>query len=153
MNSIKIMAIAGLALFVSFGVNALTQTAVMAHTDEIRATTAANHTPATEQAATGYLYVAQSGDSYSLLARKAVQTYGLVNKVELSLAQVIAAETNLTQAAGSPQIAQGQTVAVPIDATKKAVEAAKTLSVADQAGWKLYVPLVNFNTSAVGESR
>jgi LysM repeat protein len=47
-------------------------------------------------------YVAQSGDSYSLIARKAVQTYGVINSVNLSGAQIIFVETNLTLAAGSP---------------------------------------------------
>jgi hypothetical protein len=53
--------------------------------------------PQQAPAEAAYSYVAQSGDSYSLMARKAVQTYGLTSQTNLSQAQIIFAETSRTQ--------------------------------------------------------
>ncbi|RTK94582.1 hypothetical protein EKI60_03110 [Candidatus Saccharibacteria bacterium] len=100
-----------------------------------------------------YKYVAQPGDSYSLLARKAVQTYGIKNKIKLSLAKTIAAETWLTQAAHSPELNEKQSVEIQESVIKQNVEKAQKLSAADEAAWAVYTQGVNFNTSAVGQSR
>lgn len=100
-----------------------------------------------------YNYTAQPGDSYSVLARKAVQTYGTNEKVNLSSAQIIAAETNLTVNAGSIELNEGQTVAIDKAAVKAAVDAAKKLDAASLAAWEAYVPYVDFNTSAAGQTK
>ena len=101
---------------------------------------------------TTYNYVAQPGDSYSVLARKAVQTYGIVNKVNLSQAQILAAETNLTVKAGSPLLNEGESVKFDVATVKSAVEAAQKLSAVEQAGWHLYVADVDFNTNRAGQA-
>lgn len=103
-------------------------------------------------APTNYQYVAQSGDSYSVLARKAVQTYGLINNVNLSLAQIVAAETSLTVTAGSPELSEGQTVKLDAAAVKSAVEAAQKIDAVEAAAWEAYVPSVDFNTNAYGQA-
>lgn len=100
-----------------------------------------------------YSYIAQNGDSYSLMARKAVQTYGAKNKVKLSQAKIIAAETWLTQAAGSPQLAVQQKVTIKEAAVKDSVEKAQKLSATQEAAWNVYAAGVNFNTNAVGQSK
>ncbi len=100
-----------------------------------------------------YKYVAQSGDSYSKLARKAVQTYAKKNKLKFSNAKVIAAETWLTQEAGSPQINTGQAVEVKEATAKKFVDQANKLTSAKEALWNAYTTGVNFNTDAVGQSK
>lgn len=99
-----------------------------------------------------YDYVAQPGDSYSLIARKAVQTYGIVNNVNLSQAQIIFVETNLTQKAGSPELNEGQKVQVSVKDVEEWVNKAKDLTQAQQAAWSVYAANANFNTNSVGQS-
>lgn len=98
-----------------------------------------------------YNYVAQPSDTYSQMARKAIQTYGIVNQVDLSQAQIIAAETNLTIEAGSPYLIVGQKVQINKEDVKNQVDAAKKLTDAQQADWAMYAVGVNFNTDAVGQ--
>ncbi len=100
-----------------------------------------------------YKYIAQPDDTYSQMARKAIQTYGVNNKVKLSKAQIIAAETNITQAAGSPELLVGQTVEIKESTVKDAVTKAQKLTPAQETAWAVYVPGVNFNTNAVGQSK
>lgn len=100
-----------------------------------------------------YTYVAQPGDSYSKIARKAVQTYGLKHKVDLSQSRIMYAETNLTQEADSPLLVQGQKVEIKESVVKSWVEKAKDLSNDQAAKWDKYTVGVNFNTDSVGESR
>lgn len=100
-----------------------------------------------------YHYVAQAGDSYSKMARKAVQTYGIVNDVNLSLAEIIAAETRLTKNAGDPMLEIGQKVSFKQADVQAAVEYAQGLSDSAEDLWATYVPFVDFNTDSVGEPR
>lgn len=99
-----------------------------------------------------YKYTAQSGDSYSKLARKAVQTYGLKHKVNLAGSQIVYAETHLTQDAGSPLLNLGQEVSISEKTVKSWVEKAQKLSDSDKAKWNAYVGNVNFNTDNVGQA-
>jgi len=100
-----------------------------------------------------YNYVAQAGDSYTKIARKAVQTYGHKNKVSISQAKIIFAETNLTQEAGSPALEIGQKVSVKESIVKKWVDSAGKLNAAQQAAWQYYAQFVDFNTNAIGQTR
>jgi hypothetical protein len=99
-----------------------------------------------------YDYVAQPGDSYSLIARKAVQTYGIINKVSLSQAQIIYIETNLTQAADSPILNEGQKVSINTNDIKNWVEKAQKLTDSQEAAWNVYAQNANFNTNSVGQA-
>ncbi|MDQ2972925.1 MAG: hypothetical protein M3Q79_00375 [bacterium] len=96
-----------------------------------------------------YTYTAQTADSYSKLARKAVQTYGLTDNVQLSQAQIIAAETWL--ASGKELLNQGQSVTMSKLDVKAAIERAKALTADQQALWQSYVAGVNFDTNSFGE--
>ncbi len=98
-----------------------------------------------------FTYTAQPGDSYSLIARKAIQTYGIINKVDLSEAQIIYAETLLTQEAGSPELAEGQKVSIKESTVKSWVEKAQKLSESAEAAWNVYAQDADFNTDHVGE--
>lgn len=98
-----------------------------------------------------YKYVAQSGDSYTLMARKAIQTYGIKNKVKLSRAKIIAAETWMTQEAASPYLNLSQGVELKEASVKSYVEKAQKLTADQEAAWGAYVSGANFNTSAVGQ--
>ncbi len=100
-----------------------------------------------------YSFTAQSGDSYTKIARKAVQIYGITNNVSLSGAQIVAAETFLTRDAGSPALNYGQAVELNNDTIKAAVEKAQALDEAAKARWEKYVAKVDFNTDNVGEAR
>lgn len=106
----------------------------------------------TQQQGSVYSYVAQPGDSYSLMARKAIQTYGITNKVNLSEAQIIFAETHLTQDAGSPALVKGQKVEIKEDAVKNWVNKAKDLNAQQQSAWNVYAQNANFNTNKVGQA-
>ncbi len=99
-----------------------------------------------------YSYVAQSGDSFSKLSRKAVQTYAIKNKIKLSNAKVIAAETWMTQANGSPKLALGEKVQVKEASVKTFVDRAQKLTSTQEAKWNVYTAGVNFNTNAVGQT-
>ena len=100
-----------------------------------------------------YNYVAQPGDSYSKIARKAVQTYGLKHDVKLSTAQIIFAETNLTLEAGSPALSVDEEVSVSEADVKTWVERANDLDDETEAAWAVYAQGVEFNTDNVGERR
>jgi len=111
-------------------------------------------TESTEESTTAtYDYIAQPGDSYSLMARKAIQTYGVNNSVNLSGAQIVYAETNMTKEASSPVLNLGQSVSINESTVKQWVENAQTLTVEQQSMWQSYANVANFNTNAVGESQ
>lgn len=99
-----------------------------------------------------YRYIAQAGDSYSLLARKAVQTYGIVNKVQLTPAEIVMAETNLTLQAGSPDLQTGQAMAISSASVKDWATRAQAVSAEEEAAWSEYTSSVYFNTNHVGET-
>lgn len=107
---------------------------------------------ATEEEKASYSFVAQSGDSWTKLARKAVQTFGIRNDVALSEAQIVAAETFLTSDAGFPDLNLGQEVELSPELVKAAVEKAQALDEAAVARWQKYVPYVDFNTDHVGQA-
>lgn len=100
-----------------------------------------------------YDYVAQTNDTYSQMARKAIQTYGVNNKVNLSKAEIIAAETNITIQAGSPFLNLGQKVSIKESVVKDWVSKAQKLTPEQEAAWNVYTVGVNFNTNAVGQSK
>lgn len=100
-----------------------------------------------------YKYVAQSGDSYTKFARKAVQTYGKVNNVDLSVGQIIFIETTLTQAEGSPELNLGEEREIDESKVKDAIEKATKLSENQVNAWAQYATGVNFNTDKVGEKQ
>lgn len=139
-----------LALTFAFAVAASPE---RAHAAETKDTKTTDTKKAADTADETYTYVAQPGDSYTQMARKAIQTYGIVNKVNLSGAQIIFAETNLTIAAGSPVLNQGQTVTIKQADVKNIVGEAQKLTDEQKNAWAYYVPFVDFNTDAVGQAK
>ncbi len=126
------------------------------YADDNEAHNETEHTEGAEEEAvtpTPYSFVAQAGDSYTEIARKAVQTMGILDNINLSQAQIIFAETKLTQAAGSPGLEVGQKVQIAEDMLKGIVEEAVNISEANEALWEEYVKFVDFNTDNVGETR
>lgn len=105
-----------------------------------------------EDANENYKYVAQAGDSYTVLARKAVQTYGVNNNINLSGAQIIFAETQLTQNAKIGELNEGQDIEISHATVKQAIEEAQKLNEKQQAAWEYYVQFVDFNTDANGQA-
>lgn len=110
-----------------------------------------NNQQAEENKDDSYSYKAQPGDSYTEIARKAVQTYGIDNNVNLTQAGIVFAETNLTNDAGSPELEVGQEVKISKDAVKKYAEEAGKLSDSQQKAWNYYVGFVNFDTNSIGQ--
>ena len=104
-----------------------------------------------EEQASNYTYTAQPGDTYTQIARKAIQTYGIDNNVNLTPAEIVFAETSLTQEVSGGELEVGQEVTINSDLVKKWTDAAGKLSKAEQAAWNAYVPFVDFNTNAVGQ--
>lgn len=99
---------------------------------------------------TSYTYVAQPGDSYTLFARKAVQSYTRATGQKLSHAQIIYAETVLTQAAGSPVLNVGQKESFVESSLKSIIAKAGKLTDSQKALWDVYAQQANFDTSHVG---
>ena len=91
-----------------------------------------------------YSVQAKAGDSYMLLARSAVTKHVKDNKVTLTGAQRIAAETTLGVAAGLPELEVGENVTFTKTALQQAVDAAKGLSIEQQAVWAPYAADVIF---------
>lgn len=112
----------------------------------------ATDTKKSEEKPVIYEYVAQPGDSYTKMARKAVQTYGKKYEVKLSGAQIVFAETNLTIAAGSPELLIGQEVTVSEADILNWIEKAKELTDDQKAAWEVYAVNVDFNTDDIGQS-
>jgi hypothetical protein len=104
-------------------------------------------------AAENFIYTAQSGDSYSLMARKAVQSYLAETKTTLTNAQIIFAETNLTQLAKSPFLEVNQKVTIAKDTLKEWSEKARSLTKDQESLWNVYAQYANFDTSAVGVAK
>ncbi len=104
--------------------------------------TAENESVSTEQEAQNdYAYTATVGGSYTALAREAVQTYAATNKLTLSPAQRVAAETQLAAAANFPALEIGQRVQFDAQILKSVVESASRLSSEQQALWQPYATL------------
>lgn len=104
-------------------------------------------------AAENFIYTAQSGDSYSLMARKAVQSYLAETKTTLTNAQIIFAETNLTQLAKSPFLEVNQKVTIAKSTLKEWSEKARSLTKDQESLWNVYAQYANFDTSAVGVAK
>jgi len=104
-----------------------------------------------KEASTGTTtYTAQAGNSYTRIARKAVEAYVKATNSALGRAQIVAAETFLTQGAGSPQLNLGQKVVVNKAKVAAVVKKAQALNASQVAAWQTYVPYVDFDTSGVG---
>lgn len=92
-----------------------------------------------EQTEANYVYTAQAGDSYTELARASVIRYDLdTESIDLNAAQVTAAETWVTQAAGSPAIYVGEEVLVSKESVQKYSEQAAGLSDEVKSKWQVY---------------
>lgn len=87
---------------------------------------------------------AEAGDSYTTLAREMIGQYITDQKISLSNEQRVAAETFLTAAAGTPELAVGQQVTVPQDAMKAAIDQAQKLTAEQQKQWSVYSTTVAF---------
>ena len=150
-NLLTILGVISLAVFVSIALpnNANAQEAKKSADQTITTTNTTSNDTSTNDS---YKYKAQAGDSYSVLARKAIQTYGIDSKTNLSGAQIVFAETNITNAASSPSLALHQEVAINKNTVKAWVDKAKQLTPAQQAAWNYYVPFVDFNTNKNGQS-
>lgn len=145
-TSALVMIFVALAMFWTMGVSAH-ETG-----EEHEETEATQNAPDEEATVSTFNYTAQPGDSYSLMARKAVQTFGIESSTNLSGAQIIFVETNLTKLAESPRLVLGQEVSISREVVQEWSEKAKSLSELEQAAWQVYANNANFNTNHVGEA-
>ena len=123
---------------------------VAAETKQPTTPAATSSEPKAASSDPSYSYIAQPGDSYTKMARKAIQTYGKKAKVNISQAGIIFAETNLTIQAGSPILEISQKVEFKESVVKSWVEKALKLTDAEKSAWNYYVQFVNFNTDKIG---
>ncbi len=94
-----------------------------------------------------YVYTAKSGDSYTELARSSVIKYDESNnEIELNAAQVTAAETWITQEAGSPAINAGAEVSVSKTSVEKFAKQAAGLDDSAKARWQKYADASSITT-------
>ena len=138
----------GLFVFASLTISQVVGGSAYAHDGE-------DHGAKTVAATTNdsYHYTAQAGDSYTKIARKAVQTYGIKTGTKLSPAQIIFAENGLTADAGNIELNLGQNVDIKKSLVGSWIEKAKKLTTEQKAAWTTFVPFVDFNTNNVGEKR
>ncbi len=153
----KLLKISALALFVAVGAFAFAtlnpSVAVAQDAEQPAENQEERAEEQQEENDTPYSYTAQAGDSFTKIARKAVQTYGWNKSVNLSQAQIVAAETFLTSDAGFPAINEGEKVELSEADVEAAVKKAQELDEAAEARWERYVAYVDFNTDNVGEAR
>ncbi len=150
-SALSVLAIAGAFVLVSVNPSVTTAHEGEDHGEEIAQTDEQPEEESDEETSR-FTYTAQRGDSFTKIARKSIQTYGYYEEVDLSLAEIVAAETFLTSDAGFPAINEGQEVSITEEAVKAAVEKAQALDDEAEANWEYYVQFVDFNTDAVGES-
>lgn len=91
-----------------------------------------------------YTVQAKAGDCYIKIARNAITKHMKDNKIALNSAQRTAAETMLGVAAGLPELEVGENVTITKTALQQAVEAARSLSIEQQALWAPYAENVIF---------
>ncbi len=145
------MSMGAIILTVAFAINAISESPVSAH-DLVAQASEEQSSEATENKAESYNYIAQPGDSYSKMARKAVQTYGIETDAQIGAAGVLFAENNLTNVAGSPELNEGQAVTISKASVQEWFDKAAKLTAEEKANWEYYVPFVDFNTNSVGEA-
>lgn len=99
-----------------------------------------------------YVYTAKSGDSYTELSRSSIIKFDQENdEVELDAAQVTAAETWVTQAAGSPAINVGQQVSVSKASVEKFAKQADSLDEASIGRWKKYADASSISNTELNQ--
>lgn len=98
-----------------------------------------------------YSYVANAGDSYTQLVRKAVQTYGIIHEVDLGEGRIVAIETIASERSGWPMLNEGQTVGFSENLVKSWIDEAMKLGDSDVAAWATYAPYIDFDTRHIGE--
>lgn len=112
---------------------------------------AAEDTSSKESTQVTYSYVAQPGDAYTQLVRKAVQTYGLKHDVSLGVGKIVAIETRVSEQSGWPVLSEGQTVSFSEGLVKAWIDETEDMSEADAAAWATYAPYIDFDTRHIGE--
>lgn len=112
---------------------------------------AAENVDQEEPAQVTYSYVAQPGDAYTQLVRKAVQTYGLKHDVSLGVGKIVAIETRVSEQSGWPVLSEGQTVSFSEGLVKAWIDETEDMSEADAAAWATYAPYIDFDTRHIGE--
>lgn len=90
-----------------------------------------------------YTAVAENGDSYITIARKAIQQHIETRKQPLSEVQRIAAETKLAEDASWPEIQAGQAVTINDTALRDAVAFATSLDADSRNAWQQYAAAVD----------
>lgn len=135
---VAVLAFAGLLIYNGVKTDTASQSEITVPTDDSEKMKSAQKTPKQ------YSLTAEDGASYTVIARQIVQEYAKLKDLSLTKAQIIAAETMLTQDAGAPLLDVGQKVTIKTTAVHNAVTKARALSADEIAAWETYVPYVQF---------
>lgn len=147
---VKIRIVGGYIALVAF--LSVAGAAVPTYAAEKKEAPSKSTTEAAERKSEGkYTYIAQPGDAYAQLVRKATQTYGILNNKDLGAARIVAIETWASEQAGWPMLNEGQGVTFKEEVVAGWVKRAESLTDQEVAIWGAYVPYVDFDTRRVGE--
>jgi hypothetical protein len=75
--------------------------------------------------ASEYAYTVQYGDSYTTLARKAIQEYIQTHSIDANTFDNLNAEVTIVNNAGAPEVAVGQTVTIKAVDVSRVIDASK----------------------------
>jgi cellulose synthase/poly-beta-1,6-N-acetylglucosamine synthase-like glycosyltransferase len=92
-----------------------------------------------------YVQVVQSGESLSLIARRAILFYERDYQLQLSGAQRMYVESKLTQVRGMASLNTGETVSIPAEEIENYVILSKSMSDYEVESWASYARYVDFN--------
>lgn len=98
---------------------------------------------------TAYQFVADRGDSQSILVRRALQLYADATNTELSEAATIYCETNIVQDLGSHWLEVGEELSVPVSSLQQYIENSRELSDQEIANWQTWANQATFNLEHV----
>lgn len=100
-----------------------------------------------------YTYTAVLGDSYTALARDAINKYSTENNIKITDDQVLATEVQLANEAGSPMLDVGQTVSIPQSSLSSVIPKNESAVVGNVSQDKDKVDTKNFEATAkIGDS-
>lgn len=85
--------------------------------------TKATEAPKQKTGSKNFVYTAKPGDSYTALARDAIEEYATANKVTITSAQKLQIESDLAVNAGLPLLEIGQVVEIEKEAVSAAIKA------------------------------
>lgn len=96
-----------------------------------------------------HTYTAKAGDSQTIFARDAINSYAKDKDIKLSNEGRIYAETNLVKKMGDRYLEIGEKVAIDQSDVKSVIDSADKLTTSEKAAWQPYAATVDFSTETL----